>query len=142
MVLPKAFCKCQPYKAKSIEHTGRHLPSSEDWYGQVHVIPRALPCLRGSAQCFLSDSLNRSRIGQNITFPYVFESGLGKYNSIFMTECVVLDLSSKVPIFPLTLNTSCHTDFINVAYTLKVKQTLKQKLKHWDESRLCGSAWT
>lgn len=49
---------------------------------------------------------------------------------------------SKVPIFPLTSNMSCCTDFINVAYTLKVKQTLKQILKHWDGSRLYGSAWT
>lgn len=49
---------------------------------------------------------------------------------------------SKVPIFLLILNTSCHTDFINIAYTLKVKQTLKQILKHLDVSGLYGSAWT
>jgi len=56
--------------------------------------------------------------------------------------CVFRCQYSKVPVFPLTLNMSCRTDFINVALALKVKQTLKQIRKHWDESRSYGSAWT
>lgn len=91
----KSSSRVNPAKAKSIGHAGKHLPISGDWYSWVRVLTRTLPCWCGSADCFLSDNLSRSRIGHNIILsPYVFESSLGTYSCIFMTECVVLDLST------------------------------------------------
>lgn len=132
-----------PAKARSIVPAGKHLSSSGDWYSQVCVLLRALPCWCGSAQCFLSDNMNSSRTGHNVTFPLCLRISSWQIQfDLHDRMCGFRSQCSKVPIFPLTSNMSCRTEFINVAYTLKVEQTLKQILKHWDESRLYGSAWT